>query len=164
MGKLYEIAERYKNLEDLLDSDNAGDAETVIKLALDDVQEEFDIKAENIAKMIRAKEVDVNGIDEEIKRLQNRKKTDQNKILYLKQYLFEHMKLLKKDKIKGKLFTLSIKKTPPKVAIEEEEIIPKEYWRPQPDILDKKSILDALKNNMEIPGVKLEQGTTLGIR
>ena len=45
-----------------------------------------------------------------------------------------------------------------------EEVIPKKYWKPQPDVLDKKSILDELKNNMEIPGVKIKQGTALSIR
>jgi hypothetical protein len=164
MDKLYEISDRYKNLEELLDNPELENIKEEIGKSLDSVNEEFEIKAENVAKIIKSKEVYVKGLDEEIKRLQDRKKTEENQIANLKFYLFEHMKLLKKDKIKGNLFTLSIKKAPPKVVVEDEKMIPKQYWIPQPSKLLKKDMLDALKNNIKIPGAKLEQGTTLGIR
>lgn len=162
MGKLYEISDRYRNIQELLDNPDLPEVD--ILQALNKIDEEFDTKVENIAKLISSLNSDIDGIKKEIKRLQVRKNVMEHRADDLKNYIYEHMKLLKKQKIKGKLFTLSIRKTSPAVDIVEEEVIPKKYWKPQPDVLDKKSILDELKNNMEIPGVKIKQGTALSIR
>lgn len=74
MAKLYEISERYKNLDELLDDPDLENVKGAIEQSLNKIDEEFDVKAENIAKLTKAKEVDSKGLDEEIKRLYARKK------------------------------------------------------------------------------------------
>jgi len=164
VDKLYEISERYKNLEELLDNPDLENMKEEIEKSLDAVNEEFDLKAENITKFIKSKEVYVLGLKEEIERLQARKKTEENQILNLKSYLFEHMRALNKQKIKGNLFTLSLQNNPASIAINNENVIPGKYRIPQPDKIDKKAILNDLKQNIKIDGVEMKQGQGLRIR
>ncbi|WP_298623892.1 siphovirus Gp157 family protein [uncultured Zoogloea sp.] len=62
------------------------------------------------------------------------------------------------------LATLSLKATPPKVVVNDESLIPSEFWAPQSPVLDKKALNDAAKLR-EIPGVgKTNGGVSLQIR
>lgn len=164
MSKLYEISERYKNLEDLLDNPELENIKEELEKSIDSIQEEFDLKAENIAKFIKSLEIDSKGLKEESQRLQSRKKTIDNRISSLKEYLFEHMQALKKNKIKGKVFTLSIQNNPVSVEITDDKAIPKKYIMPQEVKFDKKAILKDLKNDIVIDGVDVKQTQGLRIR
>ena len=103
--KLYEIAERYKNLEELLG--NPDIEENMIVEALDKVDGEFEEKAENIGKFIKLLDANSKAIDEEIKRLTKLKKSNDNQKNWLKNYLYNAMKLLDKLKLKTKFFNRS---------------------------------------------------------
>jgi vacuolar-type H+-ATPase subunit I/STV1 len=162
MSKLYEISERYKNIQVLLDNPELPNGE--IKKALDNIGEEFDIKAENVAKVISAMNSDTDGIKREVERLQERKRTIENRVKGLKTYIYEQMQALNKKKIKGKLFTLSIQKNSPSVSVIDEGAVPGQYKIPQPPKLDKKAILTDLKRDKKIDGVEIKQGTSLRIR
>ncbi|MFQ9546240.1 MAG: siphovirus Gp157 family protein, partial [Clostridium sp.] len=47
---------------------------------------------------------------------------------------------------------------------EDEKLIPEEYWIEQAPVLDKKTLLAALKAGEEIPGVSIKQTESLRIR
>ena len=162
MSKLYEISERYKNIQVLLDNPELPNGE--IKKALDNIGEEFDTKAENVAKVISAMNSDADGIKKEIERLQERKRVAENRIKGLKNYIYEQMQAMGKQKIKGTLFTLAIQKNAPSVNVINEDIVPAQYKIPQPPKLDKKAILTDLKQGVEVNGVEIKQGTSLRIR
>lgn len=162
MAKLYEISDRYKNIQELLDNPDLPEVD--ILQALSKIDEEFDTKAENIAKLISALNSDIDGMAKEIKRLQNRKSVMEHRADDLKSYIYEHMKAIKKKKIKGKLFTLSIQKNGPSVNVIDESAVPGQYKIPQPPKLDKKAILTDLKQGVEVNGVEMKQGTSLRIR
>ena len=49
-------------------------------------------------------------------------------------------------------FTVSLRVSPPGVAVVSEADIPEPYWIPQPPKLDRKGILDALKAGKPVPG------------
>ena len=49
-------------------------------------------------------------------------------------------------------FTVSLRISPPGVAVVSEAEIPDPYWIPQPPKLDRKGILDALKAGKTVPG------------
>lgn len=74
------------------------------------------------------------------------------------------MKATGKTKSKGQLFNLSIQKNPPSLNVEDEKLIPEEYWIEQAPVLDKKAMLVALKAGEEIPGVSIKQTESLRIR
>ena len=56
------------------------------------------------------------------------------------------------EKILEPDFTVSLRVSPPGVAVTNEAEIPEPYWIPQPPKLDRKGILDALKTGTRIPG------------
>ena len=126
--------------------------------------EELEVKAENIAKLIKTLEVDIAGFKEEEKRLSDRRKSLENRVKNLKEYLDGAMKLTSKTKFKGKLFSFNIQKNAPGVSILDEKLIPKEYLIEQAPVIDKKAILNDLKNGEDIPGVEIKQTESLRIR
>lgn len=162
MAKLYELTQNYKNLIDLLD--NPDVPRDMIDAALNEVGEDIDIKAENIAKLIKSIDVDIAGYKEEEKRMADRRKTLENRVAGLKEYLDSAMKATGKERIKGKVFTIAYQKNPPSVAVIDEKAIPEEYFIPQEPILDKKLLLGDLKNGKEVPGAAIKQTVGLRIR
>lgn len=160
--RLYELAENYLNLQELLENDEID--QEIITKALDEVGGELEDKAENIAKLIKTLEVDVNGYKSEEKRLSDKRKSLENRIKSLKEYLDSAMKITGKKKFKGQLFSFNIQKNPPSVNITEQSLIPKEYFIEQEPVLDKKSLLSDLKDGKEIPGAEIKQTESLRIR
>jgi len=161
MAKLYELSQNYKNLEELLD--NPDIAEEVIKEALSELDEEWETKAENLAKLIKSFDVDVKGLKEEEQRLASRRKSLENRIAGLKTYIEDNMKAVGKDKIKGKVFTLAIQNNPPSVEIVDDFMIPEKYFVVKKEIA-KKEILNDLKQGIEVPGAQMNQTASLRIR
>lgn len=56
------------------------------------------------------------------------------------------------EKILEPDFTVSLRTSPPSIAVMNEAEIPEPYWIPQPPKLDRKGILDALKTGTRVPG------------
>lgn len=162
MAKLYELTQNYNNLLELMD-DPEIPAE-MLTGALNSIEEEITVKAENIAKLIKSLEVDAIGIREEEIRLQNRRRATENKIAGLKAYLDEAMRATGTDKIKGNIFTIGYQKNPPSVEILNGKAIPGKYLIPQEATINKKMILAELKEGQTIPGTAIKQGTSLRIR
>ena len=160
--KLYELTESYLNLQELLE--NPEVPQDLITSALEQVGEELEVKAENIAKLIKTLEVDITGFKEEEKRLSDRRKSLENRVKNLKGYLDGAMKATGKTKFKGKLFSFNIQKNTPSAAILDEKLIPKKYFIEQEPIIDKRAILNDLKNGEDVPGAEIKQTETLRIR
>lgn len=61
--------------------------------------------------------------------------------------------------------TLSRKAVPPSLVVTNEAEIPSQYWKPSDPTLDKKALLDALKDKQSVPGASLSNGgTTISLR
>ena len=56
------------------------------------------------------------------------------------------------EKILEPDFTVSLRVSPPAVAVVNEAEIPEPYWIPQPPKLDRKGVLDALRTGTHVPG------------
>ncbi len=160
--KLYELTQNYLNLQELLE--NPEIPAEMIETALNEVGGQIEDKAENIAKLIKTLEANVSGYKTEEKRLADRRKSEESRITWLKNYIFDSMKAIGKTKSKGQVFNLSIQKNPPSLNVEDEKLIPEEYWIEQAPVLDKKTLLAALKAGEEIPGVSIKQTESLRIR
>lgn len=159
MSALYTLTENYNNLLELLD--NPEIEPEILEQSLNEVTEQIEIKAENIAKLIKNIDGDIEAIKNEKKRLSEKEKSLESKKLRIKEYLYQQIKLLKNKKIKTPLFSIGIQNNPPSVAIESEENIPECYYIIKKEI-SKKDLLGALKDGLEIEGVKIIQ--TEGIR
>lgn len=71
------------------------------------------------------------------------------------------------QKIDCPLFRISIAKNPPSVEIYDERQVPVQYMTdppPPPPQIDKKLIVQAIKDGFEVPGARLTQGVRLAIR
>ncbi len=161
MAKLYELTQNYNNLLELID--NPEVPVEMLKESLDNIGDEINTKLENVAKVIKSIEVDAKGLKEEEKRLADRRKSLENRIVNLKEYAENSMRATGIKKIKGKVFTLGIQKNASSVEITEEESIPEEYFAIEKKLV-KKDLLAALKEGKEVPGANIKQTESLRIR
>lgn len=161
MIKLYEIAENFKNLQELLEDETVP--QEMITEALNQVEGSFDEKAENIVKYCKSLDGEVAAYKEEEKRLAAHRKSLENKIAGMKEYLLFTMLSINKKKIDTPLFKISVKKNPASVVIDNLEAIPEDYLIFKMDA-DKKRISEILKAGETIEGCHLEQKESLSIK
>lgn len=163
MANLFEISERYKNLAELVG--NQDIEPEAIEEALRSVEGELSEKLQNITYIVKKEESDINLIDEEIKRLQARKKAISKNVDRLKQYMFEAMKFADVKKVNTSLNTWSIAKNPASVNILDESLIDSQYIVVETVTkVDKKKLLTDLKNGLEVTGAEIKQGERLTIK
>lgn len=158
--KLYELTDNYMQLVELADQ---LDEET-FRNTLESIQDSIEDKVENTAKVIKSIEADVLAIKEEEKRLKERRQSLETKIDNIKDYLKEQLEKTGIDKVKRPTITVSIQNNPPKAEIVDEKTIPLTYKIPQPAKLNKKAILEAMKNGEKVPGAVLVQERGLRIK
>lgn len=158
--KLYELTENYSQVLELAEQ---LDAET-LRDTLDSIDEAIEIKIENTAKVVRSLEGNVDAIDNEIKRLTDKKSTLNNNIKGIKSYMQESMEQVGKEKVKGHLFNIGIQNNPQSVNVVDEKKIKMDYFVEQPSKLDKKRLLADLKEGKEVEGAELQQTRSLRIR
>lgn len=163
--KLYELSTQYKQLVDMLENANEDMLELVetINDTLDSITDSIEVKADSIAKMIRELEAEKEMVDSEVKRLADRSNKLEKQKDQLKAYLFQNMQTANMDKIKTALFSFTIRKNAPSVNVIDENLIPQEFIKLTPSI-DKRSILERLKNKETIEGCALKQSQTLIIK
>ena len=157
--KLYEIPTLYQQLLDM-----AEDTEVDFSEALDSLEDAFEEKAENIVKIMRTLEAKEKAYKDEVDRLNTQRKTLNNRLQALKDYLQENMNVMGKKKVESGLFTVAIQKSPPTLKIDDDKYIPDGYWIPQPPKLDRKELLQDMKLGEEIEGVEIVQGEHVRIR
>lgn len=161
--KLYELTELYKNIWDLVEDEEA-DLDTLEK-ALSQVEDNIEIKAESMAKLIKSIDGDVEFIKAEETRLAGKRKVLENKQKNLKSYLENQLTTMAIDKVKTPLFTVAMQNNPPSVDISNEELIPEKYKKTVTTVsIVKKDLLDALKAGEVIEGATIKQGRSLRIR
>lgn len=161
MAKLYEIVGEFKELLEMASEENMD--QKLISDTLEGVEFEFEEKADGYAKVVKMLEGDVEAIDKEINRLTEKKNTIKNNISGIKKNLENAMITTGKTKFKTLLFGYNIQKNPASVSIDDETLIPKDFWVEQEPKLDKKSLAAFLKEN-EVSWAHLTQTESLRIR
>lgn len=150
MPRLYELSDQYNALSQLLENTESEEAD--LTEGLNNITDQFNVKAENIGKLILSLAGDITTIQTEEERLAKRKGVIGRQLDYLKSYLHQEMLATNNETIKGTLLTISFRKNPASVSIVDQEAIPEEFrykipetWQP-----DKKHILDHFKTTGEI--------------
>lgn len=166
MANLFEIAERFKALSECVELVASGELEAeVLEESLNTLEGELSDKLQNITYIIRKQEADLILIDEEVKRLQARKKALNSNIDRLKQYMFDAMKLSGTKKIGTALNTWTIAKNPVSVNIVDESALDTEYIiKEEVSKVDKKKLLADLKQGLEVTGAELRQSERIAIK
>lgn len=113
---------------------------------------ELQKKSGNIAGYIQERNSLIDAIDIQIKRLQELKKSEQNKVDKFKEYVKENMGRLGITKIETELGVLSIAKSPISVEITNEDEVPSEFKQEVVTVkIDKTKIKNNFKETGEIP-------------
>ena len=159
---LYEMTDNYKAVLEM--AQNPDIDEQAIKDTLETIQGDIKEKADGYAKVIKELDGETDKLTAEIKRLTDRKNTIQNNIAYMKQSLKEAMTATGNLKFRTDLFSFNIQKNPPALIVDNEETIPSEYLIPQEPKIDKKAIIDLLKNGNKVPYAHIEQSEGVRIR
>ena len=153
MRQLYKMTDDFVELQNMLD-ENPED-EYVIQ-TLDSIKLEIDDKAANIVSLMKNITTPIPAIDDEIKRLQELKKSIQNTEKRLKEYLQYQMEKMGIEKIETDLVTIRLQKSPPSLIVDNPNIIPEEYKKTEIIISTKtKELKEALKQGAEVPGCHL---------
>lgn len=156
MNSLYELTDKFKQVEELLAEDEFNPAIIDTLESLDLAIEE---KADNYARVIKKQEADSEAAAKEIKRLQQRKQVIDNSIIRLKQSLQDSMQKTGKTKFKTSLFSFGIQNNTPKVEITDESLIPEEFIK-----TERKPDKKAIKAVSNVPGTRIVQDESLRIR
>ena len=125
--------------------------------------DEIEEKAENIAWLIKDIDADIDKFKKIEEEFSTKRKALENKKLSLKKYLEDTMINLDKKKFKTEYFSFNIQKNTPSLNVATENYIPNEYYITERK-LDRKKLLDAIKNGLEIKDVSLKQSESLRIR
>ncbi|MFW3529770.1 siphovirus Gp157 family protein [Staphylococcus caprae] len=161
MSNLFDLSTNYQQVYNLI---SEQEDEEVLKDTLASINDALEDKADGYVAVIKSLDADNNAIDEEIKRLRQRKTSNQNGIKRLKETLQQVMEETGKEKFKTALNSYSIAKNSPSLDVQDYSLIPKEYWVSQAPTLNKKDLLKDIKAGTEIKGVELKQTRSLRVR
>ena len=151
--KLHEMSKDYVGL---LESDL--DAEQ-LKDCLESIEGAIEEKASNIVKVVSCLNADVSSIDNEITRLQARKKAITNNQDRLKEYLRYNMEQTGITKINHPLFKITLGKASKKVSIIDIDLLPDEFIDIRTEIKPNlNKIKSALKEGEEVNGAVMIDG------
>lgn len=161
MSNLFDLSQNYKQIYDLI---SEGEEAEVYLDTLESIDDAIEEKADGYAGVIRQLKSDNDGLTNEIKRLQDRKKSNDNGINRLKENLQLMMQQTGKTKFKTNLNTFGIQKNPASLKILDEKKIPKKYFIEQEPKLNSQILKKEIKDGIEIEGAELVQTESLRIR
>lgn len=154
---LYELKEMYLNLMDLdLEGEELGKA-------LENIDDEIEVKAENYAGVIKNLEAEAEAYKKEIDRMTDRERALKNRAKLLKKNLEDAMIELDKKKFKTNLFSFNIQRNAPGIKILDEDKIPEEFVEYERKI-KKNELKKAIKEGLETEAAVLVESESLRIR
>lgn len=132
MSRLFEISAEFAELFDQLDSlaeqADAMDipreqAEIAWFDTLDGIEQEFNLKAENIALYIKELAVKADALKQEEKKLAERRKSYERRTESLKEYLMRNMMQMHQNKVDGIRARITIRNNPASLQIQDESAV-----------------------------------------
>jgi hypothetical protein len=144
--------------------ENGGELTPEIELALQINKDNFHSKSENFAYVTKQFDAEMDIIDNEIKRLQQAKKSREKTIQRLKDTIELAMLTFDIDKIETPLIKISFRKSE-SVEVSDVNELPNEFKTIKlTETADKLKIKDALKSGMFISGCSIKSNRNLQIK
>lgn len=139
---------------------------------LSGIEEEFDVKAENVAAYIKGLKAEADALKAEEAALNRRRKAKENQMERMKAYLLENMQLINRQKIDTPRAKLSIRTNPESVQFDDEEQFIRlclargqdEYLRYKDPELNKTAVKKTLQSGAKIDGAHLIRTQSLIIK
>lgn len=163
--RLFEITAAYKELQEISENLDASDED--IKKSLDECKGALIEKGVDVAKIIRNIEASVDAIKDAEEKMASRRKAFEERAKSIKRYLLSNMQKAEIQKIECPYFKISRQKNPPSIIIDSPDDIDIRYWKqPEtpPPAIDKRAILDDIKNGVVVDGAHSEQTERLVIK
>lgn len=171
---IYDIKKDYQafvdmvmDLQDTLEEEGRDITEEEEKILMEFFNENdgnFIEKLDNYGRIIKNIEANIIPIENELKRLQKKKRSFERIVSRLKLnifYLFRQMRIKEK---KTNIFKFNIQKNAPSLVIDDPSKIPEFYIKPQDPVYDTAQIKKDLKDGMKLDFCHLEQSESLRIR
>ena len=167
--KLYEITSEMRALDELFLScidEEPGEVKDdgVIDILEQELQIQLQTKGAGIIKSFKNSEAMLNGVDEEIKRLQALKKSISNQINSRKEYIVRNMEMMGITKIETELGNLSLRKSK-SVNIYDESLIDKKFIEIETkEKISKTEIKKAIEAGENVQGANIVEKNSLNIK
>ena len=158
---LYEITQEIHNLDSLLESEQIDT--DAYSDTLEIVKYELEKKADGLIKYFVNIDTQIEIIDSEIKRLQDLKKSKNNKVDRLKKYIVDNILLLNKTKVETPLGNISIRKSE-SVEVDISMLHTKYLKQKIEYSADKIAIKEAIKKGEKVDGATIIENKNLIIK
>lgn len=142
--KIYDLPTVYQQLVDNSDQYD----EQLLKDTLETISMEVEDQVTDLIKTIKAIEGSVDAIGNEIKRLQDRKKSMENTVESLKKHITDVMVKTDTQKFKNEFFTVWVQKGTMKVLNHDIEKVPDEFVKYEAT-LKKSDVIKAYKEKLK---------------
>lgn len=165
MATIYELKSGY--IELLMMAEDGEVDEQTLEDTMESLEGEIEDKADGCAMVLKELDMKADALKKEIERLQERKKSIENRADWIKKNLQELMILSGKEKFKTALFSFSIAKNPASVKLDvtDTNLIPERFLKPVSPLIDKTAMKEAIKNGEDLTGIAhLEQTESLRIK
>lgn len=160
MAALYEISERYRNLEALLE-DETVPWETVREAAAA-VEDEFKAKVETLGRMMLNMAAQIKAYQEEENRLAKRRGALERRLAGMKAYVMQQMERVGLTQVRG-IVPVRVQASAPHLVVDNPDLLPRECFIPLEPLLDKAAVRERLKAGESLPGAHLEAGKHLRV-
>ena len=168
MASLYDLTGDYAKFAEYMEQvELEPEMQEALEDALNNLDEDIEIKLENYAKIIKNFESDIAGLKAEEERLAKKRKAMENSIKHMKERMTIAMQQTGKLDIKGELFKFKVQANPPAVVMDVNYIedVPEKYLIAQDPKIDKKKLAEDLKAGVDLDGVAhLEASASVRIR
>ncbi|MGZ5051560.1 MAG: siphovirus Gp157 family protein [Methylobacter sp.] len=162
---LYQLSANYLQALDFLTDPETDLPAEAVNDTLEALGGELEDKAINVAKFLRNMETTAEAIRQAEADMVKRRKTLENRVQWLKNYIKDNMEHCGVSDIECPYFKLSVQKNPAAVNILDEDAVPEQFkqqvvgWK-----IDKAAIRDAIKAGCDVPGAELAAGTRLAVK
>lgn len=166
MSTIYDLDDKYFSLWDSISSLDEEDDEKINGLfqEIEQNEEGYQHKMDSYVAIIRMLESYVDAEKAEEKRLHQRRQGFEKKIKWMKDNMKASLERRGERKVKTAFNTINIRKNPLSLNVMDTSHIPKEYFTPQEPKLNKRDLLNYIKETGEtFAGVELVQSESLQI-
>lgn len=164
MTALYVIANEYRNAANKL-AELDLDPQTVAD-TLESLSGDLEVKAQNVALMVRIFEADAAACKQWAKDANERAKAIEARADRMREYLASNLEACGIEKVAGPGVAISFRASSA-VVIDAEDLLPAEFMRVKPAPApepDKTAIAAAFKAGQEVPGAHIEHRKSIQIK
>jgi hypothetical protein len=161
MPSFAEIEREIRNILSIPDEELTNEQRQAFEEYAEMLAGQEEDKVDGFVAFIRSENAHADFLREEAKRLTNAARCIESKLARLKTHYQYTMQSHGLKRVNGKAYSVSLRATPI-VLIENEQAVPKEFWRVKSETsVDKTAVRDALKSGAVVPGCTLGKSYSL---